>query len=250
MKFVLVNDDGIFAPGMDALLDSVRGKADTTVIAPAQEQSGMSQAITVHHPLRLTEVERGFMLDGTPADCIKMAIQGLNLQPDFILSGINLGSNLGTDVLYSGTVGAALEGTLYGIPSLAFSLCGSREFLPVASQVVKMLLFENPGFLKDRSLLPHEGILNINIPACSLEEIKGIRVTRMGIKKYDGIMERREDPRGRTYYWMGGFPSSLQVDDLDIDLVAVKQGYISITPLHFDLTFRDELEKLRGVISN
>lgn len=250
MKVLLVNDDGIFAPGMDALLESVTEQAEVIVVAPAQEQSGMSQAITVHHPLRLREVERGFMLDGTPADCIKMAMQGLDLRPDFILSGINQGSNLGTDVLYSGTVGAALEGTLYGVPSLAFSLCGSQDYLPVASQVVRKLLFEKPGILKNPKLLPKGGILNINIPALPLDEINGIKVTRLGVKKYDGIMEKRQDPRGGTYYWMGGVPSSLEIDDLNIDLVAVKQGYVSITPMHFDLTFKSEMNRLYDIISD
>lgn len=251
MKVLLVNDDGIYAPGMDALLDSVQGRADEViVVAPAQEQSGMSQAITVHHPLRLREVSRGFMLDGTPADCVKMAMHGLELRPDFILSGINQGSNLGTDVLYSGTVAAALEGTLYGIPSLAFSLCGANDFLPVASQVVKNLLFENPAFLASPDLLPNGGILNINIPALPLKEIKGIKVTRLGKKEYDGIMEKRQDPRGGTYYWMGGVAATFENDDLNIDLAAVKHGYISITPIHFDLTFKSEMERLDSIISD
>ncbi|NMB01664.1 MAG: 5'/3'-nucleotidase SurE [Firmicutes bacterium] len=244
-KILLVNDDGIRAPGLSALLESVQDRGKIEVIAPHLERSGMSHAISVHQPLRLTRVERGYMLDGTPADCVKMALEALNLKPDFILSGINNGSNLGTDVLYSGTVAAAFEGLLGGIPSLAISLCGSVHFMPTASIIVRRLLFEDPGFLLRPDLIPTTGILNINIPALPLEEIKGVRITRLGVRKYSGLMEKREDPRGGHYYWMGGKPIPLESEDLDIDLVAVEQGYISVTPLQFDLTFYQEISRLK-----
>ncbi len=126
----------------------------------------MSQAITVHQPLRLTEVERGYVLDGTPTDCVKMGLQGLGLRPDYVLSGINSGSNLGTDVLYSGTVAAALEAVILGVPpAIAFSLCGPSEFMPTATAVVQQLLFGNPGILSTPGLLGTGHVLNINIPA-------------------------------------------------------------------------------------
>lgn len=248
MKFLLVNDDGIFAPGMDALIDSVQGEGELTVIAPHQERSGMSQAITVHQPLRLTAVDKGYMLDGTPADCVKMGLQGLKLQPDFILSGINNGSNLGTDVLYSGTVAAALEGVILGVPGLAFSLCGSPDFMPTASEVVRKLLFDEPGFLRHPEMIPAGGVLNINIPALPIEQIKGVRITRLGVRKYAGVMQRREDPRGGHYYWMGGYPEPLESEELEIDLVAVEYGYVSITPLQFDLTFHQEIPQLAEML--
>lgn len=236
MELLIVNDDGIFAPGIDALLASVNGQAKIVVVAPHQERSAMSQAITVHHPLRLTQTTKGYMLDGTPADCVKMALEGLKLKPDFILSGINKGSNLGSDVFYSGTVGAALEGALHGIPSIAFSLCERAEFHSEDSDLVRKLLFEKPGFLKDPSLIPAGGILNINIPGLDKSEIKGLQVTRLGTQNYSGLMQKREDPRGSNYFWMGGYPIPVDSDDLGIDIVAVQEGYISVTPLKPDLT--------------
>ncbi|NLL43118.1 MAG: 5'/3'-nucleotidase SurE [Firmicutes bacterium] len=245
MKLLLVNDDGIFAPGLVALRESVENHGEATVIAPHQERSGMSQAITVNAPLRLTEVENGYMLDGTPADCVKMAIQGLHLTPDFILSGINLGSNLGWDVLYSGTVAAALEGVLQGVPSLAFSLCGAAGYFSVAVDIVNELLFHQPGFLVRPELLPEAGVLNINIPALPRAKIKGVRITRLGVRNYAGVMQRREDPRGNDYYWMGGEPVLPDSKELDIDLVAVEHGYISITPLKFDTTYHELIPELK-----
>ena len=243
-KFLLVNDDGVYAPGLAALVDSVDGLGEITVIAPHQERSGMSQAITVNQPLRLTEVERGYMLDGTPADCVKMGVLGLNLTPDFVLSGINNGANLGWDVLYSGTVAAAMEGVLQGIPSLAFSLCGSSDYFQ-AAQVIRKLLFEDPGFVTRPELIPKAGVLNINIPALALKQIKGLRITRLGVRDYHGVMQRREDPRGNYYYWMGGAPVASDSKELDIDSVAVEHGYISITPLKFDSTFHEAIPELK-----
>lgn len=244
-KLLLVNDDGIHAPGLAALQESVRGKGEVETIAPHLERSGMGHAISVHQPLRLTKLPQGYMLDGTPADCVKMALEGLGLQPDFVLSGINSGANLGTDVLYSGTVAAATEGVLAGIPSLAISLCGSEDFMATAAEVVRELLFVEPGFIIRPDLIPKTGMLNINIPALPKKEIKGVRLTRLGVRKYSGLMEKRQDPRGNHYYWMGGKPLSLGSSDWDIDLVAVDQGYISITPLQFDLTYYEELSRLK-----
>ncbi|NLJ80989.1 MAG: 5'/3'-nucleotidase SurE [Firmicutes bacterium] len=247
MKLLVVNDDGIHAPGLGALLESTAKHGQTTIIAPHQERSGMSHAITVNRPLRLTQVKQGYVLDGTPADCVKMGLLGLKLQPDFVLSGINGGANLGTDVLYSGTVSAALEAVLLGVPALAFSLCGSSCFLETATHYVSQLLFEKPGILFQPDLIPKDGILNINIPALPIQEIKGLRITRLGVRKYKEILEERVDPRGVSYYWMGGRPAFLEAEEKDIDLVAVEQGYISVTPLQFDLTNHGEIERLKGV---
>lgn len=250
-KILLVNDDGLFAPGLAALRNSVRALSDITVIAPHQEKSGMSHAITVNKPLRLTEEKIGYMLDGTPADCVKMGLQGMKLTPDFILSGINNGSNLGWDVLYSGTVGAAVEGALYGVPSLAFSLCGlgSIESFQTASVIVHKLLYEEPGFLMRPELIPAGGVLNVNIPALPLGKIKGMRLTKLGVRNYHGVMQRRTDPRGNDYYWMGGEPISPDSEDLDLDVVAVERGYISITPLKCDRTFLEAIPELKGKLN-
>lgn len=250
MQFLLVNDDGITAPGMSALIESVQGQGGLNVVAPRQEQSGMSQAITVHQPLRLTEVERGYMVDGTPADCVKIGVQALNLQPDLVLSGINSGANLGTDVLYSGTVAAALEAVMLGIPAVAFSLCGPDEFMPTAAHFVQKILFEEPGLVQQLDLIPKSGILNINIPGLPVEQIKGIRITRQGVRHYEGIFEKRVDPRGGSYYWMAGQPAPFDTQDPNVDFVAVKQGYVSVTPLQFDLTFHERIPQLTEIFTN
>lgn len=245
MKILLVNDDGFFAPGMTTLINSVKDRGEITVIAPNQERSGMGQAITVYQPLRLSEVEHGYMLDGTPADCVKMGLLGLKLKPDFVLSGINSGANLGADVLYSGTVGAALEAVLLGVPAIAFSLCGSEDFMPTAAHYVQKLLFEEPSILQNSDIIPKDGILNINIPALPIDQIKGIRVTRLGVRKHNTILQKREDLRGGSYYWMSGHLDSLDPTELDIDLVAVDQGYVSITPLQFDITYHEKIPQLK-----
>lgn len=249
-RFLLVNDDGIFAPGLKALMESVEGAGEVVVVAPDRERSGMGHAITVNQPLRVKQIKQGYMVNGTPADCVKMAVEALDFQPDFVLSGINAGSNLGTDVLYSGTVAAALEGVLNGIPSIAVSLCGSAQYLSTAGELLRELLFGEPGLLKRPELLPDGGVLNINIPALPREEIKGILLTRLGVRKYEGLLQRRQDPNGHYYYWMGGTPAPLESDELEIDLVAVDQGYISITPLQFDLTFHQELNRLKSLLES
>lgn len=245
MKLLLVNDDGIFAPGLAALHDAVQDRAEVVVVAPHEEHSGMSHAITLDRPLRLKKLDQGYTVTGTPADCVKIGLTALNLKPDFLLSGINNGPNLGTDVLYSGTVAAAVEGVLNGIPSIAISLAGPHEFVPSAAKMARELLFEDPGFLLRPELIPAAGVLNINIPARPREEIKGVRFTRMGVRKYDGFVHQRQDPWGRHYYWLGGAPGALESDELDIDIMAVDQGYVSITPLQFDLTNYQELERLQ-----
>jgi 5'-nucleotidase len=246
LKFLLVNDDGISAPGLAALRGAVQGRGEATVIAPHQQHSGMSHAITIHRPLRVEDAGQGYTVNGTPADCVIMALEALKLEPDYVLSGINHGANLGSDVLYSGTVAAAMEGVLNGIPSIAFSLAGPTDFLPEAAKVVEELLFAKPGFLVNPDLIPKGGILNINIPGLPREKIKGVRFTRLGVRRYNPLIHERRDPRGASYYWLGGTPGSLESDELDIDLVAVDQGYVSITPLKLDLTNYEELDRLRN----
>ena len=256
MKFLVANDDGIFAPGIKQLAKVFAPFGTVTIVGPSKEQSGMGHAITVHRPLRIQTVEvipeaaKSFMIDGTPADCVKMAVRGLHLEPEIIISGINIGSNLGTDVLYSGTVSAAMEGVMQGIPAIAFSLSGSQQYLPTAGHYVRKILFENPGILNQPELIPQDGLLNINIPAVPIDEIKGIRVTKLGVRRYEKLFEKRIDPRGNSYFWMGGVPQPTNSHDLNIDLVAVEEGYISITPIHFDLTYHALVHELQSVLNN
>lgn len=255
MKFLVANDDGIFAPGIKMLAETLAPFGTVAVVGPTEEQSGMGHAITVHRPLRVQAVDvipqsaKSFTVDGTPADCVKMAVQGLGLTPDIVMAGINLGSNLGTDVLYSGTVSAAMEGVILGIRAIAVSLCGPQTYLSTAGHYVRKILFEDPGILNQPNLIPQDGLLNINIPAVPIEEVKGIRVTRLGVRKYENLFEKRVDPRGNTYFWMGGKPQLTESSDLDIDIVAVEQGYVSITPIQFDLTYHSLVDGLQTILN-
>jgi len=247
MKILVTNDDGIFAPGIRSLANALASFGEVHVVAPTQEQSGTGHAITVHRPLRLSAVtaipgvESCHMLDGTPADCVKMAIQGMGLTPDIVVSGINLGANLGTDVLYSGTVSAAIESVILGIPAIAVSLCGAHSMLSTAEEVVRKT------FLEIKKRLPSDGLLNINVPALPLESIKGIKATTLGIRQYNNTFEKRLDPRGVPYYWMGGNPASSS-SETDNDHMAIEEGFVSVTPIHFNLTYYKVLKDLKDAI--
>lgn len=250
MKRILVtNDDGIFAPGILALVEALKQEAEVIVVAPDREKSATGHCITVHSPLRVEQVDiqgvaAAWAVDGTPSDCVKLAIQSLmQFPPDLVISGINNGPNLGTDVLYSGTVSAAIEGLINGVASLAVSLNAweNPDFEYAAKFISKMTqdLFQR-GLTVDT-------LLNINVPALAPEEIKGVTVTKLGERRYDNLFEKRTDPRGRSYFWMGG--KVVETDnDPDSDVKTVLRGEISITPIHFDLTnYRiiDELKRWR-----
>ncbi len=238
MRILLTNDDGIGAPGIQALWQALAKIAEVFVVAPDSERSATSQAITVHHPIRVDEhcIEHpqicGWRVSGTPTDCVKLAVEALlSEKPDIVVSGINQGANLGTDVLYSGTVSAAIEGALYGIPSIAVSLDSwqFRDFGPAAEFAGKLVQ------IVENKTIPPNTLLNVNVPALPAEEIKGVAITKLGVRQYENTFERRQDPRGRAYYWMGG--NILDGDnDPDSDVVNVKLGKISVTPVHFDLT--------------
>ena len=239
MHLLLTNDDGINAPGIKALWQELSQIARITVVAPDCEKSASSQAITVHHPIWVDKhcVDNSdicaWRVGGTPTDCVKVALESLltDDRPDIIVSGINQGSNLGTDVLYSGTVSAAIEGALHGLPAIAVSLDSwqSSDFTPSARVARKLV-----ETLAKRSLPPNT-LLNVNVPAVSDVQLTGIAITKLGIRNYENTFERRQDPRGRTYYWMSGHVSETE-NDPDSDIVAVKNGRISVTPIHFDLT--------------
>lgn len=238
MHILLTNDDGIHAPGIKALWEELSKIATISVVAPDSERSASSQSITVHNPIWVDEYTitehaiSAFKIGGTPTDCVKIALKVLlGAYPDIIVSGINNGSNLGTDVLYSGTVSAAIEGALNGVPALAVSLDSfeANDYsyaAKVAREIAEIVI--NKG-------LPPNTLLNINVPALAQDQIKGRVVTKLGIRHYENTFDKRQDPRGKPYYWMGGKIAD-GYNDPDSDIAAVREGKVSVTPIHFDLT--------------
>jgi len=238
LRILVTNDDGIGATGIGALWHELSKIADVIVVAPDVERSATSQAITVHSPIRVdtycfdNPCICGWRVGGTPADCVKIALETLLTEPpDIVVAGINHGPNLGTDVLYSGTVSAAIEGALHGIPAIAVSLDGgdNYDFQPAAEFTSKLV--QN---MFNRSLPPNT-LLNVNVPALPAAKIQGVAITKLGVRQYENIFEGRRDPRGRMYYWMGGNVMDTE-NDIDSDIVAIKMSKISVTPIHFDLT--------------
>ena len=245
---LLTNDDGINAAGLVAMRQALADIDDVIVVAPDIEQSGTAHSITLHVPLRVRKVHRGGKLfghavNGSPADCVKLAIgEMLPTPPEAVISGINYGANVGVSVLYSGTVAGALEGAMFGLPSFAFSLdYGEQLDFSPAGRIVRDTYLH---FKKDP--LPAGSLLNVNIPALPANAINGVMITRMSRAGYKETFEKRTDPRGNAYYWMSG---AIPVDDLaaDTDVVALANGYVSVTPLHYDLTEYRVAEKLGGV---
>jgi len=251
---LITNDDGIDAPGINALIKEVRQLGDIEVVAPSVERSAVGHAITLSDPLRVWNFKKddqwqGYAVSGTPADCVKIAVNSLLEQkPDLVISGINLGSNTGINVIYSGTVSAATEGTILGIPSFAISLTTYRDplFEPAARFAVKIAR----QVLQHR--LPERTLLNVNVPNLPEEEIKGIVITRQGMAPFAEEFERRVDPKNRAYYWMGGSKREI-LEGNDVDDAAVKQQKISITPIKYDLTnynFMGQLQQWLPEISS
>ncbi|RJP81336.1 MAG: 5'/3'-nucleotidase SurE [Candidatus Zixiibacteriota bacterium] len=245
MRVLICNDDGIYAPGLAALVEEVKKIADVTVVAPEFEQSAKGHAITISDPLRAKEYFKdleffGWAVSGTPADCVKIAISALmDRRPDLVISGINEGSNTGINIIYSGTVSAATEGRINGIPSFAVSLTSYtyKDFGPSARFAAR---------LAEKYLsidLPPGIFFNVNVPAMPEEQIKGVKMTRQGRAIYEEIFHRRFDPKGRAYFWMDG-ERVAEEDDPNIDEQAIRAGYISITPIHYDLTHYPTLEQL------
>ena len=246
MRILLTNDDGVFAPGLRALRQEMARLGEVTVIAPAVEQSGVGHAITLLSPLVVKEVDDehgrpfGWMVEGSPADSVKLAVCALLTEPpDLIVSGINSGANNGINVLYSGTVAAAIEGAFFGITSIAVSLEAAEHFdYPRAAKhavrVVERIVQERPRA---------GSLFNINIPSHVRGEPKGVRIVPMGLERAGEGFERRRDPRGRTYYWLTYQPPD-RVEGPDTDTTALCAGYISVTPLGFDLSRRDVITEL------
>ena len=239
MLILLSNDDGIMAPGLQSLREALLEFAEIVVVAPDRERSAAGHSITVHYPIRVDEfcftdgMGKGWVVDGTPADSVKLAISALmTTPPDLVIAGINRGSNVGTDVLYSGTVSAAMEGTILGIPSLAVSL---SSYDTNADYSVAVDFTKRFCRLLQRGRLNPEMLLNINIPAVTKEMIQGILITRLGVRRYVDVFSERKDPRGRTYYWLAG--DIVDEDQAaDTDVMALKNNYVSVTPIHYDLT--------------
>jgi 5'-nucleotidase len=244
MKLLCSNDDGILARGLECLERAARTIGDVWVVAPDREQSATSHSLTLHHPLRPVQLaEHRWQVDGTPTDCVMLAIEALLPgRPDFVLSGINHGPNMGEDVLYSGTVAAAMEGLALGVPSIAVSFAGRvlRSDDHLLDEHVETL----SGLLKHLTSLPNfpaETLLNVNLPALPASEVKGVRLTRLGRRVFSDSLQPMKDPWGREIFWIGGGSVAWSGAD-DSDFRAVKDGYISVTPLHLDLTARDRLD--------
>src|SRR5262245_16872017 len=233
MIILLSNDDGIQSEGLTALEESIGQVGEVYTVAPDRAQSSMSHALTLHRPLRVLELgARRLAVDGTPVDCVKLALTGLlPVRPDLVISGINKGPNLGDDIIYSGTVSAAIEGALLGIPAIAVSLVTFKDFDFRAAAEFSAALVRRIA----ENGIPPKTLLNVNVPLAAKTDLKGWRVTRMGKRYYSENIVERVDPRGAKYYWIGGDDLGFANDD-GTDCQAVQDGYISVTPLQVDLT--------------
>lgn len=242
MKILISNDDGYQSEGIVELSKSLSGMADIFIVAPDRDRSGASNSLTLDYPLRTTRhSDTVISVDGTPTDCVHLAITGLlDEEPDIVVSGINAGANLGDDVIYSGTVAAATEGRFLGLPAMAISLVtdGNKPCYKTAGRVAQDLLKR----LLDKPL-PVDTILNVNVPNLAWNELSGYKITRLGNRHKAEPVIRANDPRGKTVYWVG--PPGQEADaGPGTDFCAVKAGYVSITPIHTDLTQHDALQAL------
>ncbi len=245
-SILVSNDDGIDAPGIEALVRELVKIGSVTVVAPDKQRSAVGHAITMNYPLRVTKFQKdrkffGYAVEGTPADCVKLAIATLlPRKPDLLVSGVNHGSNTAINVIYSGTVSAATEGTILGIPSIAVSLTthGTADFREAAKFARKLAAY----VLKKG--LPNATLLNVNVPAAKATDIRGVKLTRQGITRWVESFDVRMDPNNKEYYWLKG---KLEILDHapDTDEIAVRNNYISITPIQFDLTDYKALEAMR-----
>ncbi len=241
------NDDGVHSEGIVALAAALEtlGEVEVVVVAPDRERSAVSHALTLHRPLRVEQLgPRRFAIDGTPTDCINLAVNGiLGRRPTLVVSGINKGANLGDDVTYSGTVSAAMEGTLLGLPALAISLVGRSGFeFETAARFAARLA----AWVMERGL-PPDTLLNVNVPgSVAGVPAHGFALTRMGRRRYGDAIVEKVDPRGKKYYWIGGNEIEF-ADEEGTDFHAVSHGLISVTPIHLDLTNYKSFDALRAL---
>ncbi|MGD9536265.1 MAG: 5'/3'-nucleotidase SurE [Alphaproteobacteria bacterium] len=251
MRILLSNDDGIFAPGLRVLERAARTLSDDVwVVAPESEQSATSHSLTLHQPLRVRRISpRRYAVSGTPTDCVYLAINRLmaDRRPALVLSGVNRGSNVGEDVTYSGTVAAAMEAALLGVPAIAFSQVyedgqsvkweTAETWVP---RVVERLL---------KVEWPERVLMNVNFPNFPADKVLGIRAARQALEEVEDLCVERVDPRGRPYFWVGMAPAEKLPGKPGSDLRAVNQGYVSVTPLHLDLTHHPTLRRLRNALT-
>ncbi|HEU4699768.1 MAG TPA: 5'/3'-nucleotidase SurE [Gemmatimonadales bacterium] len=244
MHILVSNDDGVLAPGLALLADACREVGEVSVVAPDREQSGTSHSLTLHHPLRpVRRPDGAWQVDGTPTDCVALAVQALLPErPDFVFSGVNHGPNMGEDVLYSGTVSAAMEAVTLGVPGVALSYAGHHPETMATYRETLVRLVRRITSVPD---FPRETLLNINLPPCPADEVKGIRVTRLGSRYFSESLTRMKDPWGREIYWIGGGTITWTGGE-DSDHAVVAEGCISITPLHLDLTNYSLMETVRA----
>lgn len=252
MKILLTNDDGVLAAGIQTMAIALAGKGDlAAVVAPDRERSGMGHAITVTRPVRIKELEKGlfpestpaFACDGTPTDCVTIGVDMLFGDVDFVVSGINQGPNLGDDVTYSGTVSAAMEGVILGRPAVAVSLAcnpadDARHFDAAANAALAVL-----DYVRTHSL-PENSLLNVNVPNRPLRELRGFRLTRGGKRRYVEKFTCLQDPHGRDCYWIAGRIEDVHEEGTDV--TAVAEGFVSVTPIHMDMTNYSLLENMRA----
>lgn len=243
MHILLSNDDGYLAEGLAALAGALSELAEISVVAPDKNRSAASNSLTLELPLRAHLADNGFIkVDGTPTDCVHLAITGLLAkEPDMVIAGINHGSNLGDDVIYSGTVAAATEGRFLGLPAIAISLASTDEpvHFDTAAHVAVILLQQ----LIDKPL-PQDILLNVNVPDVSLKDLKGFQATRLGQRHKSEPVIKQKDPRGRTIYWVGP-PGAEQDAGPGTDFFAINTGYVSVTPLQLDLTRYDRINSIK-----
>ncbi len=243
MRILCTNDDGYLSAGIGVLSRAASTVGTVTVVAPDREQSATSNSLTLHHPLRARRSPDGaWIVDGTPTDCVILAVSELLPErPDVVVSGVNHGSNMGEDVLYSGTVAATIEATIVGIRSVAFSYCGPfpeelEGFEELVASVLSAIL---------RQDFPEDTLFNVNLPPLPPSDIRGMRITSLGRRRYAGSITRGHDPHGKEYFWIGGGHASWR-GPKDSDFQAVEEGFISVTPLHLDLTNYRLLEEIRS----
>jgi 5'-nucleotidase len=241
MRILLSNDDGVEAPGLKALAGALGEIARITVVAPDRDRSGASNSLTLEMPIRARTLENGFVrVEGTPTDCVHLAITGLlEEEPDMVVAGINAGANMGDDVIYSGTVAAATEGRFLGYPAMAVSLAShAPKHFETAAQVARLLVER-----LSRTLLPADSILNVNVPDVPFEALQGFQATRLGHRHKAESVIKAIDPRGRPIYWVG--PAGPEQDaGPGTDFHAVRNGYVSVSPIHVDLTRHQALADL------
>ena len=246
MRFLVTNDDGILAHGLDMLVRAAQPLGEVSVVAPDREQSATSHSLTLHHPLRPAQRDdRRWQVDGTPTDCVMLAVEALLPdRPDFVLSGVNHGQNMGEDVLYSGTVAAAMEGLALGIPSIAFSFAGGElraDKTQLEQQVA--LITKLLEHITTLPAFPADTLLNVNLPPRPGANVRGTRLTRLGRRVFSQSLQPMKDPWGRPIFWIGGGSATWHESATDSDFRAIEEGYVSVTPLHLDLTHVDALDR-------